>query len=113
MSESDDDENQPGFEAYLQHLKKFVEEHPDEVDAQSHLEFAESMQALTCTFCLGRYHTVQTGCGTLNVLLERLPGGSQNPEWFYLRPMIMNGQMSYPELLVFISRISGKVVDDE
>ena len=40
-------------------IRDYVEENPDDEDAQSLLEFVESLQGLTCTFCLGKYHTVQ------------------------------------------------------
>jgi hypothetical protein len=59
MSETENDESQLGFEEEIQMIRDYVEENPDDEDAQSLLEFVESLRGLTCTFCLGKYHTVQ------------------------------------------------------
>ena len=78
---SENEQPKLGFDIILENVREHDTENPDDEDAQGLLEFMESKLALTCSFCLGKYHTVQTGCGTVNVLLEKFPGGSQNSEW--------------------------------
>ena len=114
MSESDSEEYEPGFEEVLHHFRQFVKDNPDVENAQSCLEDLEHIQSLTCTFCLGKYHTVNSGCDALKMLIDRFPDGAQNQEWQYLSAMVMNGQMSLAEFLIFYFKVNGgsKVTND-